>query len=482
MAAAIVDTNAWAQLFAQGFVSVGLLEPNDLTSLPSPTVTTLADFMNLQVSAALAPKDLNGCLECLELDGLGNVVAVGGGIICVVYSLGACTPLFLLGEGGGVGGLIICLQFHCPGSGPVCGTSQNGGATKAATSFLLAVKDLSTGGGGSASGTECKPPPKDPNEKQGPTGFGNAAFVGVQQPWLCTIYFENVSNAQAYARQVIITDPLDPSLDIRTFRVTEIAIGDVVITVPPNRSFYQTRIPAPAPNPTNVVIDISAGVDVQNNSVFWTMNAIDLNTGELVTSVNQGVLPPDVDQHSGQGHVVYTVKPLAGSATGTVITNQASIVFDTNDPLDTNLTANTVDGVAPTSYMPALPAAVTDTNFVVSWFGTDDVGGSGIQNYDIYVSDNGSQYVPLLLATTANSATFSGVPAHAYAFYSLAHDNAGNVESMPSAAKAFTYVHWFIQDGSRGSKRNSDPARNPPRIPPSGQVLVFLCPIVPFLP
>jgi len=90
--------------------------------------------------------------------------------------------------------------------------------------------------------------------------------------------------------------------------------------------------------------------------------------------------------------------------------------------------------------MPALPAAVTDTNFVVSWFGTDDAGGSGVQNYDIYVSDNGGEYVPLLLASTANTLTFSGLPSHTYAFYSLARDNAGNVEAAPATPKAFTYV------------------------------------------
>ncbi|MEI6786041.1 MAG: hypothetical protein WCQ21_34580, partial [Verrucomicrobiota bacterium] len=244
----------------------------------------------------------------------------------------------------------------------------------------------------------------------------------------------------AYARQVIITNQLDPNLDIFTFRVTEIAVANTVVTVPTNRSFFTTRIPAPAPNPTNVVIDISVGVNVFSHSIFCTMNAIDLTTGELVASINQGVLAPNTTPPIGEGHITYTIKPSAGLATGTVITNQASIVFDTNDPIDTNIATNSVDAIAPTSYMTALPVSETSTNFVVSWFGADDAAGTGIQNYDIYMSDNDGAYVPLLLATTANSTTFNGAPGHLYGFYSLARDNGNNVEATPLAAKTSTYV------------------------------------------
>ena len=127
----------------------------------------------------------------------------------------------------------------------------------------------------------CPPSPTDPNEMQGPPGYLTAAFVGSQVPWQYTIYFENESNALAFARQIVITNVLNPSFDIRTFRVSEIAFGDVTIKVPANRSFYQARVAATSQNPTNIVVDVTAGVDVQHNTVFWTLNAIDLNTGQL---------------------------------------------------------------------------------------------------------------------------------------------------------------------------------------------------------
>ncbi|SPE54317.1 hypothetical protein SBV1_1800001 [Verrucomicrobia bacterium] len=454
MVTTLSDPAAWGNFIGLGYVAAGILESNDLANLPLPTGATLPGALG----AALAGKDLAGCIhDCVANAEIDLAAATAAAAICVVVSaltcelppvcaalIAGCLAAQATAEAAIIAHENVCINGCKRDNPPPCGSSSNGGQSLAVKSFSVGAKDDSGdgggGGGGGCSGTECKPPPKDPNEKQSPIGFGSPAFVGVQQPWLYTIYFENVSNAQAYARQVIVNDQLDPGLDIRTFRVTEIAIGDVVITVPTNRSFYQTRIPAPAPNPTNVVIDISAGVDVQNNSVFWTLNAIDLNTGELVASVNQGVLPPDVDQHSGQGHVAYTIKPLAGTPTGTVVRNQASIVFDTNDPLDTNPTTNTVDGVLPTSSVQALPPLISSNTFLVSWMGTDDPGGSGVANYSIFFSDNRGPYQTLLANTATNSAQFAGQFGHTYAFYSTAQDNAGNVEAPHTTPDTTTTV------------------------------------------
>jgi hypothetical protein len=289
-------------------------------------------------------------------------------------------------------------------------------------------------------GVYCPVKPKDPNELQGPAGFSAAAFVGVQQPWLYTIYFENVSNAAAYARQVLVTNKLEANLDLRSFRLGEIAFSGVTITVPTNRCFYQTRVALPPPHAANIVADVTAGVDVANNLVFWTIDAIDLNTGQLVESAQEGILPPNDANNSGQGHATYTILPASGVTTGTIITNQATIVFDINAPLDTNPTTNTVDAVPPTSTVATLPASLMDTNFILAWFGTDDLGGSGVSSYDVYVSDNGGPWVVWLSNTTTNSATFSGQAGHYYYFYSRARDNAGNVEPAPASLQAQTFV------------------------------------------
>jgi len=453
---ALADPIAWLNLMGQGYAAAGIMDPNDQAAL-------LMAYGTVPPGPAggldLSAKDLAGCLsDCRDNYEIDRKVALaataiclaGAGVGCIGATLGyplclaAVGGLCLAGETAALVGINahydVCVKGCKRDNPPPCGTSSNGGPGPGSKSFVLSVKDGPGDGGGSADGQECKPPSRDPNEITGPLGYGAQAFVGVQQPWLYTVYCANESNAMAYARQVIITNQLDPNLDIFTFRVTEIAVANTVVTVPTNRSFFTTRIPAPAPNPTNVVIDISVGVNVFSHAIFCTMNAIDLTTGELVASINEGVLAPNTTPPIGEGHITYTIKPAAGLATGTVITNQASIVFDTNDPIDTNIATNRVDGIAPTSYMTALPAAETATNFVVSWFGADDAAGSGIQNYDIYMSDNDGAYVPLLLATTANSMTFSGAPGHFYGFYSLARDNGNNVEATPLAAKTSTYV------------------------------------------
>ena len=46
--------------------------------------------------------------------------------------------------------------------------------------------------------------------------------------------------------------------------------------------------------------------------------------------------------------------------------------------------------------------------------------GSGIASYNVYVSDNGGHYAPLVTGTTATSTTFNGVNGHTYSFMSVA--------------------------------------------------------------
>ena len=298
----------------------------------------------------------------------------------------------------------------------------------------------STAPDGTASGKTCPAQSKDPNELVGPVGFAEAAFIGIQQPSLYTVYFANETNATAYARQVCITNVFDPGLDLRSFRLGEIAFGNVTVTMPPNRAYYQTRLALAAPGSSNIVVDVTAGIDLQNRLAFWTLNAIDLTTGLLVTDRQQGILPPDDLSGAGEGHVIYTILPSASVPTGTIVTNQAFIVFDTNEPIPTNPTTNTVDSVPPTSTVLPLPAGTVSTNFTVNWVGADDAGGSGLFDFDVYVSDNGAPFQVWQSATLLSSAVFSGKYGHTYSFYSIAHDNAGNTEASAATAETSIYV------------------------------------------
>src|SRR5262249_8495145 len=142
----------------------------------------------------------------------------------------------------------------------------------------------------------------------------------------------------------------------------------------------------------------------------------------------------------GEGSISYSIKPLAGLPSGTVIRNRATIIFDYNDPIDTPEVHNTLDAKAPTSHVLPLPATTLSPTFTVRWTGTAEAGGSGIASYDIYVSVDGSPFVLLVGDTTDTSATITGEVGRTYSFYSVAHDHVGHVQPTPTRAQATTQI------------------------------------------
>jgi hypothetical protein len=66
--------------------------------------------------------------------------------------------------------------------------------------------------------------------------------------------------------------------------------------------------------------------------------------------------------------------------------------------------------------------------------------GAGIQDFTVFVSDNGGPFTPFQTNTSATSATFMGQVGHTYAFYSIARDLVGNVEGPKTIAEATTQV------------------------------------------
>jgi len=111
-----------------------------------------------------------------------------------------------------------------------------------------------------------------------------------------------------------------------------------------------------------------------------------------------------------------------------------------------------IDTTKPVSHVTALPATATTPNFSVQWSGTDAT--SGVSNYTIYVSDNGGPFAPWLSNVTSTQAYYTGSLLHTYGFYSIATDNAGNVENPKTAAEATTYVPQMRGDVNGDGKIN----------------------------
>jgi hypothetical protein len=136
----------------------------------------------------------------------------------------------------------------------------------------------------------------DPNDKTvDPVGCGPTGLISGNQLLTYTVQFQNLGSAPAF--DVVVTDPLDSGLDPSTLKI----------------------------------LGASANYDFQLN-------------GNQITMTFPNIYLPDAadDAPGSHGFFRYQVQPLPGLPDGTVITNQASVVFDKNPPILTAITTNTI--------------------------------------------------------------------------------------------------------------------------------------------
>ena len=266
----------------------------------------------------------------------------------------------------------------------------------------------------------------DPNDKIGPVSESGSTWISDRKDFTYVINFENSPEATAPAQEVWITDTLDLNVfNINSFEAGIMKIGDRIIDfVPFETQNYTWSIDM---NPEmNLITEINLTLDKSKGIATWYFKSIDPATGELPTDALRGFLPPNDDEGSGQGFVMFTIKLKEGLPDDVTIANRASIVFDFNDPILTPEWVNKKDIVPPTSAV-LKPANITG-EIELQWQGEDNPNGSGIYCYDIYMKKDNGAYEPILLKTQATSTTFTIEDGVKYSFYSIATDNAGNRE------------------------------------------------------
>ena len=196
------------------------------------------------------------------------------------------------------------------------------------------------GGGGGGDGLGSG----DPNEMCGPIGVGNPdtqRFVKPGEPMTYTVYFENVSTATAAAADVYVTNPLSEWLDWSTFEMGEVAFNNQTDLglIGKNHGSCDTTL-----NGTNFLVrtELGGGKDgkdtiAQRGVVRWHLRIVDptTDTGNP-KDILAGFLQPNDDTHRGEGHLTYRIKVRDDAPANVVITNSASIVFDYNDPIETD--------------------------------------------------------------------------------------------------------------------------------------------------
>ncbi|MCG8648346.1 MAG: hypothetical protein MI861_00850, partial [Pirellulales bacterium] len=279
----------------------------------------------------------------------------------------------------------------------------------------------------------------DPNDIVGPPGFGEANFITKEAPLPFTIRFENQADADAPAQEVFITQQLDSDLDLATFELGDVGFGDFFFDVPDGRSFFQDTFDLT--DSLGVLVELTAGLDVNTGLASWTFRSLDPITGDLPFDALAGFLPPNVTGPEGEGFVSYTVQTKQSLVTADVIDSEATIVFDLNEPIDTPAIFHTIDDGVPDSSVETLPAQVASSSFEVRWSGQDDPGGSGIASFDVFISENDGPFTLLLDDTTETSTTFIGEDGKTYRFFSVATDNVGFRQADPAQAQATTTVN-----------------------------------------
>jgi hypothetical protein len=284
--------------------------------------------------------------------------------------------------------------------------------------------------------------PTDPNDLVGPSGAGGQRWIGGAQGLTYVISFSNIPTASVPAQQVIVTQPLGVNVNLSTLSLP-------LITIPNDGTDISVPVPTGSFNPAanvkefitsvdlrptrSLLVNVDALLNASTQTLTWTFTSIDPATGLPPSNPLIGFLPPGEG-----GNVAFGVKPALGLATGSQVTEQATIVFQGASPMSTAAWTNSIDNTAPVSQIQPLPSAETSVNFTVQWAGTDV--GSGIQDFTIYVSDNGGPFTPFQTNTTATSAQFMGQTGHTYGFYSIARDLVGNIEVPKTAADATTTV------------------------------------------
>lgn len=177
----------------------------------------------------------------------------------------------------------------------------------------------------------------DPNDIIGPEGKGAQRYVSRGERLAYTIDFENVSNATASAQMIRVTLPEDPNLDWSTLQLDTIAMGH-----DSDSNLVGKRPSAVALESTGLTSDngylVKTSVTDEGGKLVWVMRVWDDTTEDnFPDDALAGILPPNnPDTHCGEGYVKYSVCVKEDAPQNAVITAKGTIVFDTNEPIDTD--------------------------------------------------------------------------------------------------------------------------------------------------
>ena len=273
----------------------------------------------------------------------------------------------------------------------------------------------------------------DPNDIHGYTAeSGSHAVKDGQKDVYYTIEFENdPEQATAAAQEIRVTDELDATkFDLSTFKPTRIKIGNKSAELSGDKNFVTTIDMRPE---IYAIAQVEGTFDENTGIAQWHITSLDPMTMEPTEDPLAGVLPVN-DNGNGIGELSFDICLKEGLAHGTEVANSASIVFDTNEAIETPAWTNVIDLGKPTSHVKDVQQKDGKTA-IVSIEADDDL--SGAWRYDVYVQYGsgawfkGAENVPI--DEDAEVAIYAGIE---HKFYTIVTDYAGNVEQKEPLAES----------------------------------------------
>jgi Abnormal spindle-like microcephaly-assoc'd, ASPM-SPD-2-Hydin len=166
-------------------------------------------------------------------------------------------------------------------------------------------------------------------------------WVSGQAPLQYLIEFENQPSATLPAQRVVVTDKLDPTkFNLSQLTLSQMGFGETLLSpAGGSQSFNSIVDLRPA---QDLEVNIQGSLDSNTGTLMWTFQSIDPSTGLPPDDPTVGFLPPDKTPPAGSGSVAFSVTPIAGLPAGAAISNQATVVFDQNAPIETPVWTNTI--------------------------------------------------------------------------------------------------------------------------------------------
>ena len=258
----------------------------------------------------------------------------------------------------------------------------------------------------------------DPNEKSGPSGYGEENYLRRAGTFQYNISFENKKEATAAAYKIEILDTLSSVFDWES---------------------------------------VQFGNTSHNGEEYnWTME----RKGNVLRWYIEGIeLPPNVTPPQGEGFVSFSVKLKDNVNSGETIKNNATIVFDENPAITTNTWVNIIDTIAPVTNSLAANYIEAKNAISIQVDAADNNDGSGVGEMSYFVSIDGTPFQLIGSGFDTEISYEANLDkGKIYRFYAVSTDNVGNQENkVPQITEVDITAQSSVEDMSFGAEVNIYP-------------------------